>query len=343
MLWSGGLFAAREDRSRPPLRLIPLMTLWANLHGSFMFGLALAAFVAVEAVLFAAAPQVRAVESKRWGGFVLLAAAAALLTPNGIAGFLEPFRIFAMPALKSSFIEWRSPDFRHFLPLEIWFLGIIALGFRTGCKLPPMRLLLLLGLCHMTLQSVRFADLLALAGSLAVMPSLGPRIAALIHSFPASSLSPGMARLAAPADRPATALVLVLMAGMSVPLLAHPIRRDDGPSTPAAALSAARRMGLVPGRVFNSERFGGYLIFEGVPSFIDGRIEMYGNAFLARYVEAQSGSASALLKLLDRYRVTWAMLSPQEGAALRLAGLPGWRRVYADADAVIEARSAPKP
>jgi fluoride ion exporter CrcB/FEX len=45
------LLAARDAAEVAPARLLPLMTLWANLHGSFMFGLALALFLGGEAVL----------------------------------------------------------------------------------------------------------------------------------------------------------------------------------------------------------------------------------------------------------------------------------------------------
>ena len=45
VVWSGALFAARDTGSGPPFRLLPVMVLWANLHGGFMFGLALALFL----------------------------------------------------------------------------------------------------------------------------------------------------------------------------------------------------------------------------------------------------------------------------------------------------------
>ncbi|HEV2098170.1 MAG TPA: hypothetical protein VGR45_04515, partial [Stellaceae bacterium] len=328
-----------EEGSRPPFSLLPLMIVWANLHGGFMFGVALAGFVLIEAVLFPASGRSRFDEAKRWGLFVLLTAGAGLMTPNGVAGFLQPFRLLAMPALKSSFVEWQSPDFQHFPALEACLLGLIALGFTTGARLQPMRLLLVLGLSHMALQSVRNAELLGFVAPLAVAPHLGPKIADLIRELPTSSFSRYAARLCAPASRAAVALAVLVMAGASLPLLLHPIERKDGRQTPAKALAAARRMGLLSGRVFNSEAFGGYLIFEGVPSFIDGRIEMYGNSFLARYMKAQSGDAATLGALLDRYHVTWALLAPTQGAAMRIESLDGWRRVYGDADAVIDVRT----
>ena len=131
--------------------------------------------------------------------------------------------------------------------------------------------------------------------------------------------------------------LLVLALTASLPLLLRPIVRADDRVTPASALAAAVRMGL-DGRVLNSERFGGYLIFRGTETFIDGRAELYGNAFLDRYLAAEGGDAEALATLLDAYGITWTLLAPQQAAASRLDSLSGWHRVYTDAFAVIHAR-----
>jgi hypothetical protein len=334
VLWSGALFAARDTGAGPPFRLLPVMVLWANLHGGFMFGLGLALFLSAEAVL---APGTRALEMRRWGGFCLLAVTAALVTPNGVAGFVEPFQLIAMPALQASFGEWQSPDFQTFQPLEVWLLGIIALGFATGARLPLFRLLLLLALCHMALGHIRHAELLGLVGPLAVAASLGPQIADRIRSMPISTLGRAVTRLVSPAAAPAVALILVLGLAASSPLLLRPLQRTDDPATPVSALATAARLGL-EGPVFNSEGFGGYLTFRGIPTFIDGRAELYGNAFLDGYLMAERGDEPALTALLAGYGVTWTLLKPQQGAVRRLDVLPGWRRVYTDAEAVVHMR-----
>jgi len=339
VIWSGELFAARDTGSAPPRWLLPLMALWANLHASFMFGLALVLFLGAEAALSSGR---RSPEARRWGLFGLLAVVASLMTPNGVAGFVEPFRLTMMPALQASFGEWQSPNFQEFQPLEIWLLGIIALGFATGAKLPLPRLLLLLALCHMALAHVRHAELLGLVGPLVVAASLGPRITSLIRSMPLSAFGRAAAGLAAPATAPAVMLTLVLAVSASLPLLLRPIARADDRVTPASALAAAARMGL-DGPVLNSEGFGGYLIFRGVAPFIDGRAELYGNAFLDRYLAAERGGEPALTAVLDAYGITWTLLAPHQAATSRLDGLPGWHRVYADTIAVIHARGTLPP
>jgi hypothetical protein len=70
--WSAGLFAARDSGRGPPLWLLPVMALWANLHGSFMFGLALAGYLGVEAVIWPSPATGRRGEGCRWAAFLLL-------------------------------------------------------------------------------------------------------------------------------------------------------------------------------------------------------------------------------------------------------------------------------
>jgi hypothetical protein len=336
VLWCGVLFRARDEDGAPHLWLLPVMALWANLHASFMFGLALAGFLGGEAVLLPAPGIGRSGEARRWGLFVLLAIAAALCTPNGVAGLTQPFRMMAMPALQH-IEEWRSPDFQHFLNLEIWLLGLVALGFAIGIRLPPTRLILVLGLCHMSLQHVRYADLLGFVSPLAIAASLGAEIALRLRAVSFSSVGRVIIGLGRPASAPAMGLGLALAVMFSLPLLLSPIRRADGPVTPGKAFAAAANMGLLNKPVFNSYGFGGYLIFHEVPPFIDGRAELYGNAFLTRLFKAGQ-DRRRLAALLDRHHVAWTLLSPQEGPALLLDGMPGWRRVYNDRYAVVDVR-----
>jgi hypothetical protein len=335
VLWSALLLAARDAGRGPPFAALPIIALWANLHGSFLFGLALAAFLGSEAVLRPGA-RTRRAEALRWAGFTLAATGAALLTPHGVAGLLQPVRLMLMPALQSSFGEWLSPNFQQSPDLEIWILGVVFVGFTTGARLPAMRLVLLLGLMHLMLQHVRHADMLATVGPLAIAAPLGRRLHELLPSSP-SRFAAGLARLAQPAALPATLLMLLLAAAFAVPTALRPLVRGDDAVTPAAALAAAQAKGLA-GPVLNSEAFGGYLVFRGVPDFIDGRIEMYGNAFLARDLAAERGDRAALLHLLARYRIAWALVQRHSAEAEALRELPGWRRVYADDIAVVYRR-----
>ncbi len=338
--WCAALVRARDGGTAPPLLVLPVMTLWANLHGSFIVGLALAAFLGAEAAFAAPAGTARRASVIRWGAFLVLATGAALITPHGIDGLLLPFRLSAMPALQQSFIEWMSPNFQSFQPFEAWLLSLMFVAFAFGLRLPVARLVLLLALIHLALAHVRHVDLAALLAPVIVAAPLGPQIAERIRSSPPSPLGGWFIALARPANAAGRVLAAVLLLAMGTASLLRPLERPDGPETPAAALAAARRMGL-SGPVFNSEGFGGYLVFSGVPTFIDGRIEMYGDAFLRRYFAAESGDADALADLLERYHIAWTLLHPGERAASILDHLPGWQRRYADGQAIIHVRTQP--
>jgi hypothetical protein len=332
--WSGALIAARDGKRAPPWALLPLMTLWANLHGSFLAGLGLALYLGVEAALDPGAGVSRRAELRRWGGFATLATLAAGVTPNGIQTFLVPLRLMQATALRDSFIEWLSPNFHQFQPLELWLLALIFAGLGLGLRVPPLRLLFLLGLVHLALDAVRHNDLLAILGPLLLWASVGPQLAERVRAGGGTTLARGFAALARPAEWPAAVLTVAILAAISLALPRYPAAPPDAPATPASALAAAAAEGL-SGPVLNAQLFGGYLVFRGIPTFIDGRIEMYGEAFLRRYLAAADGDEATLVALLREYRIAWTLTEPQGLMAALLDRLPGWRRVYADRLAVI--------
>src|SRR5207302_5252301 len=131
-----------------------------------------------------------------------------------------------------------------------------------------------------------------------------------------------------------------LLLAISGVMLRHGVT-TPGDITPAAALAAARDA-HVEGPVLNDFSFGGYLMFSGVQPFIDGRAELYGDAFLKRYAGAMLLQSDELPRLLQEYGVTWTLMSPDRAAAVRLLDrLPGWHRLYADNIAVVHVRDNP--
>jgi hypothetical protein len=337
VLWCGGVFAARDERRRPSWALLWLMLLWANLHGSFLFGIALAGYLGGEAVLAARGWQERFAVGRHWAAFVLAAAAVSLVNPNGVTAVVQPFRLMTMPALQSGFGEWQPADLAGFPALAGWLVCAAALVTAGWRSLPWTRLLLLFGLAYMALAHVRHADLLGLAGPLAIAAPLAPRLRAWLRPAAASPLLRGAAQLARPARTAGVLVAIALGVAVSVPVLLRPIDRGGDAVTPQSALAAARGLQLA-GPPFNSEAFGGYLVFSGVPTFIDGRVELYGNDFLAAYLAAERGDAAMLAALLDRYHIAWSLVQAQAPVAAALDRLPGWRRVYADDRAVVHAR-----
>ncbi len=336
VIWCVELIAARDAGRRPSVWTLLVIVLWANMHGGYMFGLAFAAALGIEAVCSSSGSG-RWLKGRGWFVFVVLAAACTLINPNGLEGFLEPFRLSSMPTLQSTFSEWLSPDFQKIQPLEIWILGLIFIAFSTGSRLPFFRVVFLMGFIHISLEHARHQDIMAVAVPLLLAAPLGPQINRLTRSDPPTIISRFFASVAGPSAKPAIALTAVLTIAVTILTLMHPIDRKNGAVTPLTALEAARKAHL-SGPVFNSEAFGGYLIFNGIKTYIDGRIEMYGDDFLKHYVEMDKGDEAALSATLTRYGVEWTLLNPKGPVAIIMDHMPGWRLVFKDDYAAVHAR-----
>jgi hypothetical protein len=112
------------------------------------------------------------------------------------------------------------------------------------------------------------------------------------------------------------------------------------PSTmPQAALDYAREAGL-KGHVLNAYDYGGYLIRAGVPTFIDGRGELYGGAFIKNFADVVNlRGEEELARLLERHAIDWTLFPKNQPANKLLAHLPGWRQAYTDESATIFVRT----
>jgi hypothetical protein len=346
MLWTIQLVHACEAQRSPPRWLLAVMVAWANMHGSFTLGLGLTAAIGVEAALTAERGK-RVTLARTWGLFMALSVGAALITPNGVQGIYFTYHLLFELTYMLQFInEWRSPSFETFNVFELWLLGALALALYQGLRLPPMRLILLVGLLHLGLKHVRYVELVGLLAPLFVASPLAVQWAHRRQTRGGQQVEPVdrfFARLAQPAGRSAIiAGVLAIVLASSLASRVRPIKLSEMVA-PVKALEAVRQAGIA-GPVLNSYSTGGYLIYQGIPVFIDGRADIYGDAFLKTYVEALGlKETGGLEKLLDKHRIAWTLLESGSAAATLLDHLPGWRRLYADSNVVIHMRTTPAP
>jgi hypothetical protein len=304
------------------------MTLWANLHGGYVFGLALVGLFAAEAVYEAADWRAARRAARIWCAFGALAVVAALVTPNGVDGLLLPFKLAGMDFALSKIGEWQSPNFQLPQPLEPWLMLLLLGALSLGVRLPVTRIAMLLLLLHMTLQHQRHAELLGLAAPLLLAPSLAPQLKAYALARIDERLA-GLASLGGARGLALFGVIALCLAG-AVRQLA--VASLQGPPAPTAALAFAESQ-HVAGPVFNDINFGDYLIFAGVAPFIDGRVDMYGDAFLERY-----SAVGEFPRLAAQYGFAWAILAPTNAHVALLDNLTGWRRYYADDAAVVYVR-----
>jgi hypothetical protein len=327
VLWIATLIRAVDTRSRPPWFLIPLMVLWANLHGSFTFGLAMIAPIACDA-LWQSPKSKRLNVIRQWALFAVLALGAACLNPYGPEMILVTFRTVALGAALTTVTEWRSQDFSHLGAFEMVLLGAFAFVLYRGVTLPWLRIVMVLGVLHLGLSQVRHADLLGMLAPIFLARPLAKQFAAI-----AATRMDMAARFAA---WPAVAALCLLI---GVTGLAS-MRNDVAPSAKITPANAIHSIGTAkPGPILNAYDFGGYLDFVGIPPFIDGRGELYGEAYMLRHDRALSlQNLPDFLRLLDEYRIRTTLLMPSTPAVALLDRLPEWKRIYADDIAVVHSR-----
>ena len=191
-------------------------------------------------------------------------------------------------------------------------------------------------LVHQSLQHRRFGEILGLVAPLLLAPELAPQLAMQAGRAAASRLDRLMLELARPAGACAVILVFGLSFVLAVSLPARKVHPDNSFS-PAAAVRAAAAQ-HIRGQVLNDYGFGGYLIFRGITPFIDGRAELYGDAFIQRYTEAVTLTSGELPEILDENKITWTLFDPRRPAVRLLDRLPGWQRLYSDEVAVVHVR-----
>ena len=323
--WVGGMIAAADRRRAPSFWLLPLMALWANLHGGFVFGLVLIAPIALDAVVSAEA-RLRAPLMLRWAAFGLAALLTSFVTPYGWNALLASQKILGLGAALPLIMEWRPADFGSVGALEVCLLLGIGLALYRGIRLPPLRIVLLLGLVHMALAQGRAGEILALLGPLVLAAPLARQIggAGPVHSN------------AAPRGVLFAGVGIVLLAGTMAWASVHRFEPHTRGS-PVAAVTALKQLNL--SRVFNDYDFGGYLIANGVAPFIDGRTELYGEKFFVDH-NAASGlmQPENLFRLLEKYRIEATLMRTQSAATKLLDHIDGWQKIYSDDIATIHLR-----
>ena len=322
--WTVALLRSRDHAAGPPFALLPLMVVWANVHGSFVFGLVVAAAVALD-VLAASGWDRRVL--RRWLAFGVASLVASLLTPYGLAGVLHPLSISTMENLPS-IGEWRASS-PEVTPL---FYAVLLAGLAgVLVKRPRMtagELLLLLFALAMAFWHVRHQAVFIILAVLLAAPRLGSVPARARPLFD----SRRERRLALAAAGAAAVAILGVRASIAlVP--------EEGKGRPASVIAAIPPE-LRARPVFNEYSFGGPLILAGVRPYIDGRADMYGDAFLDRYLRVVNGDFREFDAVARQHGIAWTMMPPQSLLAKELDRRTDWKRVYADRIGAIHVRTA---
>jgi len=324
------------------LTLGPLMVLWANLHGSFTLGLALL-YVFVGYSLCQNIMQHNYTKCWRLLILVLAVSLCASLTPYGILPAFMTKEVLDLKVTSTIIVELRSPDFQtatyHLFFLVALFSAIAGLGIRLrGARLIAFSIITLMGLSYLRGLVMFFF----LAPIILARPAstcawwLAPQLSAK-QAFDSNKTSDPVLRFL---ERRSLSILAGCMAVAAL-ITVSTWWRDVSPPedvAPKGAIDFVQRKNIT-GNVFNDYKFGGYLIFSGIPTFVDGRALPFGDAFLHKYFDTVNlVDINRAFGMLDQYHVAWVILQPMQPLAKALARSGLWDDVYSDKSSIVFVR-----
>jgi hypothetical protein len=315
-----------------------------NLHGAFLL------LFAVLGVEIAAEVWERLGGSRHRRGLrtlgvvTVLCGVAGLVNPNGWDGYRYAFLLLGHEQMLNDVQEWASPDFHEAWtqPLQALLL-VLTFAAAFARRRSARNLLLVVGLLHSMLYSIRHVPIFALACAPILagwLADAGGRLGAWM-----AARNWALRRWQA-----AGAVALLLVLGGRVAVHARELPRGswfehcaDLKEFPVRACDylAGRPGG---GRLYNFYGWGGYCIWRLWPRyrvFIDGRAEVY---FTTSYEDhfAIEASEPGWQEKLRRWQVDTILVPQGILFAHDVSRDREWRLVYQDDQAVVF-RRVPRP
>jgi hypothetical protein len=330
------------------LKYLPiLMLLWVNLHGGFMLGIVLLIIYLVGNVVYSLADSPSSAlhyraKAKALSLTIFLTIGACMVNPVGVEIFWFPFRVTSDRFIMDWVIEFMSPNFHHDLPFKYMFVTVIAALALTRTRLQLIEAALVILVSYMALYSVRHVSVfgivvapILLKMSSGITASL-PRRLSDFYQLRRQSLAELDAQLKGTAW-PGIALLVVLGLA-SAGMLRASFNKEI---FPVAAVEFLKRAKL-PGKMFNNDEFGDYLIFSAWPQykvFMDGRSDMYGERHGSPYLKV-AGVQPGWKDILHRYDISWVFFQTQTALTAALLDQPDWQPIYSDKVATIFVRKS---
>ncbi|HCA45828.1 MAG TPA: hypothetical protein DEP45_00325 [Armatimonadetes bacterium] len=326
------------DEGKPRWLLIGaplLMLVWVNVHGGFIYGFALIGLYSIcqlpQWIRQYRAQQPLAPCPGVLAATLLLAAAACLANPNGIAGATYPLDyIFGDTAWHTSWIsEYQSPDFSDgiFVALGLLIVASMAAFAASGRR---SRLWDVAVMALFLWTALKWQRNMAFLSFVVVAP-LSLHLSDLLHH---AGLAPSQER---PDERnPAIfywAIILALT-GSAIVTIPTAARQADSSFLRDMPVKCTEYIAEhhLPGRMFNTYHWGGYLIWHLWPEqkpMVDGRADVLGQPLVKDWRRAHR-MEEGWEEVLDRYEIDYVLISDEAGLHGGLKKDPAWRMVCSD-------------
>ncbi len=323
-----------------------LMLLWVNFHGGFVIGLLLLVIYACGNFLVAltAAPSIAEQsfdKAKQFTVSAVLCVAVTVINPRGYEILFFPFKVASDRTLMDAVAEFLSPNFHQALPFKYMLLLLMASLAWSRLRLHPIEVGLIVFFTYMALYSVRYVSLFAVIVSRPLLRTLeniisqmSPRMLELYsrRSENLAAIEASMSHYQWPAIAVLTTAMLAQFGFLHFEFSKNRF--------PVAAVEFLKREAIA-GNVFNSDKFGDYMIFATWPQyrvFIDGRSDMYGAARINDYLSIADGQPK-WQQTIDKYNISWVFFDPRAPIAAILKSQKNWSLIYNDEVASIFVRN----
>jgi hypothetical protein len=338
-----------------------LFAVWANLHGSFVVGLAvLAAFVCGRAVdLLRRTGRLRAVLNDvrlRHSALALvLAAAAVTLNPYGWRVYSAAWQLSSNANL-TDLVEWK--------PLGLWMwqgraalavsIGLIVLYVLTPRRISTTELLLLVGLGTATLARSRMivwwgpvAAYYASVHAAAIWKRWRRNKSGEPIGLLGRAVRIGFERKIPVKFAIAAVLVALCCTPLAAAIAHQPLAGPRATLSAETPVNAASFLRAHPprGQIFNTLEWGDYLLWAGPPKlevFVASHAHLVPHAVWQDYLRIITLD-EGWQKILERYRINTAIVDDDQHAALAdaLREDPAWSITYQDAQGLVLVRRRP--
>lgn len=335
-------------RAAPLWLAVPMLAVWANLHGGFILGIAtLAIYSAVSGVQDVVNHRAVA-RALRLGAITALSTLATLANPYGLGAWRAVLHALFNPYTRIVMVDWQ--------PL----LNAIALSWHSQAVGP---IYLLLGIVPMAALALSFIlspskddlPLIAIAAVMSAAAFISVRnlpVAVIANAAPLARHLPRALERRWPAirddpraSRPASRLNRAILAILALAIFAFTDlfsnRLTSVNPYPVSACAFMKDHGL-KGNVLGLFGWGEYLIWNLPPDskvFIDGRYDtVYPQAVLEKlfvFTYNQAGADAAL----TQYPTDYVLIEPDSGARKLMDSRRDWRLIYSDDTARLYARA----
>ncbi len=330
-------------RTRYLVALPAMMILWVNMHGGYIIGITLLMLFAMcEFISYWQSDELDKAYRKQLSKLALITFITILssaLNPDFISHWLYPINVMSMEASRSFITEWRSPNFHHFLPKYnlLLILGFfIVYAYRqikpdlTEVVIPVFFIAAgFVSYRHMPfaiLTVMPFIGIACVKGAAATLSESA--VGMMYKKYITSRRQLGNTEYLL--NWVLTLLIATALL-LSYPIVEQSHQKERDSIIPVKATEFIIKTGL-SGRMFNTYRFGGYLIYRLYPDqrvFIDGRADMYGDEFIQEYRRINYGY-SGWGKAFDKYAIDYVICT-KDAPIRQLLMLRGdFRLVYDD-------------